>query len=66
VRLRLHCSCVLLSAVAGLRYVSMFGGMIGYSSDDINKFLWMVSVCPWWLWQCACCVLVQVCAKMQL
>jgi dolichyl-diphosphooligosaccharide--protein glycosyltransferase len=21
----------------------VFGGMIGYSSDDINKFLWMVS-----------------------
>ena len=23
----------------------IFGGLTGYSSDDINKFLWMVSVC---------------------
>lgn len=23
----------------------VFGGMIGYSSDDINKFLWMVRRC---------------------
>ena len=22
----------------------IFGGMIGYSSDDINKFLWMVRI----------------------
>ena len=22
----------------------IFGGLTGYSSDDINKFLWMVSV----------------------
>jgi len=22
----------------------IFGGMIGYSGDDINKFLWMVNV----------------------
>ena len=22
----------------------VFGGMIGYSSDDINKFLWMVRI----------------------
>jgi len=21
----------------------IFGGLIGYSSDDINKFLWMVT-----------------------
>jgi hypothetical protein len=22
----------------------VFGGMVGYSSDDINKFLWMVRI----------------------
>jgi dolichyl-diphosphooligosaccharide--protein glycosyltransferase len=22
----------------------IFGGVIGYSSDDINKFLWMVRI----------------------
>ena len=22
----------------------IFGGLIGYSSDDINKFLWMVRI----------------------
>ena len=29
----------------GVDYVLvMFGGMIGYSGDDINKFLWMVRI----------------------
>jgi dolichyl-diphosphooligosaccharide--protein glycosyltransferase len=22
----------------------VFGGMVGYSSDDVNKFLWMVRI----------------------
>lgn len=25
----------------------IFGGLTGYQSDDINKFLWMVSVHPY-------------------
>ena len=29
----------------GVNYVLViFGGMIGYSGDDINKFLWMVRI----------------------
>lgn len=29
----------------GVDYVLViFGGMIGYSGDDINKFLWMVRI----------------------
>lgn len=31
--------------VLGVDYVLViFGGMIGYSGDDINKFLWMVRI----------------------
>ena len=26
----------------------VFGGLVGYPSDDINKFLWMVSSCVAW------------------
>ena len=29
----------------GVNYVlAIFGGFIGYSGDDINKFLWMVRI----------------------
>ena len=30
--------------IEGSLLVVIFGGMIGYSSDDINKFLWMVRI----------------------
>jgi asparagine N-glycosylation enzyme membrane subunit Stt3 len=34
----------------------VFGGMIGYSSDDINKFIWMLSgfLCVGGRGECAC------------
>lgn len=35
-----------LYIIAGCKYLFLviFGGVIGYSGDDINKFLWMVRI----------------------
>ena len=34
-----------LNSPLGVNYVlAIFGGFIGYSGDDINKFLWMVRI----------------------
>ena len=45
-----HAAVGLQSASVGYPSVTcliiavIFGGMIGYSGDDINKFLWMVRI----------------------
>ena len=36
---------IVIMRTLGVDYVLViFGGMIGYSGDDINKFLWMVRI----------------------